>query len=199
MPTSPHELIEQLSSPDFNTRALALADLVQLGSAAVPALIEAFNTPDEAVRAQVAQALAEIADPSSADTLARAVSDSNGEVRARGAQGLARINDHRAMSALIDTINDFPDVLHSPFTVSVYELIRLGPSTLPFVVPLLKSADSTTRHRAFLVFRTIVSMLPEVKDWQQFWHSFGSYDPEAASQERDRAADQLLAWLNQRT
>ena len=199
MPTSLQELVKQLSSPEFNTRALALAELVQHGSAAVPVLVSAFSTPDERVRAQVAQALAEIADPASADTLARAVFDTNGEVRARGAQGLARLNDHRAVSALVDTINDFPDVLHDPFTLSVYELMRLGPPTLPAIVPLLKSADPMTRQRAFLVFRTIVSTLPEVKDWQQFWQSFGSYAPDAASQERDRAADQLSSWVDQKT
>jgi len=199
MSTSLHDLVKQLSSPDFNARAFALADLVQAGSAAVPVLIQAFNTPDEEIRAQVAQALAEIADPSSADTLARAVSDNNEEVRARAAQGLARMNDHRAMSALIDTINDFPDELHNPFTLSIYELIRLGPAALPAIVPLLKSADATTRHRAFLAFRTIVSMLPEVTDWRQFWQSFGSYNPDAAAQERDSAADQLASWVNQRT
>jgi HEAT repeat protein len=198
MPTSLPELIEQLSSPEPNTRALALADLVQHGSAAVPVLMEAFNTTDEGVRTQVARALAEIADPSSADTLARAVSDNNGEVRARGAQGLARMNDHRAVSALVDTINDFPDVLHDPFTLSVYELIRLGPPILPAIVPLLKSADAITRQRAFLVFRIIISNLPEVTDWEQFWQSFGSYDPDATAQERDRAADQLASWVNQR-
>jgi len=89
-------------------------------------------------------------------------------------------------------------VLHDPFTLSVYELIRLGPPVLPAVVPLLKSTDPLTRQRAFLVVRIIVSTLPEGKDWEQFWQSFGSYDPDADPQERDRAADQLLGWAKDR-
>jgi HEAT repeat protein len=194
-----HELVKQLSSTDFNIRALALAELVRQGKAATPVLIEAFKTPVDQLRAQVAQALAEIADPASADILAQALDDNNQEVRSRGAQGLTRINDSRALAALVRTINDFPDLLHDPFTLSTYGLIQLGRSALPAVAPLLKSADSITRERAFLVFRTIVSALPEGKDWQQLWQSLGSYDPHGASPERERAADQLTSWINQRT
>jgi|SRR5215212_5564511 len=194
-----HELVEQLSSAEFNTRALALAELVRQGKAATAVLVEAFNTPVDRLRAQVVRALAEIADPASADTFAQALDDDNKEVRARGAQGLARINDSRAITALVRTINDFPDVLHHPYTLSTYELILLKRSALPAVAPLLKSADPITRERAFLVVGTIISSLPEGKDWQQLWHSLGSYDPHGPSLERERAADQLISWINQKT
>lgn len=197
--SSLHELVEQLSSPEFNTRALALAELVRQGKAATPVLVEAFNSPVDRLRAQVAQALAEIADPASADTLAQALDDDNKEVRARGAQGLARINDSRALDALVRTINDLPDVLHHPYTLSLYELIRLGRPALPAVAPLLKSADPITRERAFLAVGTIISSLAEGKDWQQLWQSLGSYDPNGPSPQRERAADQLIGWVNQKT
>lgn len=193
-----HELVEQLSSPEFNTRASALAELVRHGKAATSALLEAFNSPDDRLRTQVAQALAEIADPASADTLAQALDDDNKEVRARGAQGLARINDNRAIAALVRTINDFPDVLHHPYSLSAYGLIQQGRSALPAVAPLLKSADPTTRERAFLVVGTIISSLPEGQDWQQLWQSLGSYDPHGPAPERERAADQLSTWISQR-
>ncbi len=197
--SSLRELVEQLSSPEFSTRASALAELVRHGKAATAVLVEAFNTPVDRLRAQVVRALAEIADPASADTLAHALQDDNKEVRARGAQGLSRINDSRAIAALVQTINDFPDVLHHPYTVSTYELTQLGRPALSSVSPLLKSADPITRERAFLVVGTIISSLDEGKDWQQLWQSLGSYDPHGPSPERERAADQLINWINQRT
>ena len=193
------ELVEQLSSPEGNTRASALAELVRHGKAATPVLVEAFNTPVDQLRAQVIRALAEIADPASADTLAQALHDDNKEVRARGAQGLSRINDSRAVDALVQTIDDFPDVLHHPYTLSTYELIQQRRSALPAVAPLLKSADPITRERAFLVVGTIISSLDEGKDWQQLWQSLGSYDPHGPSPERERAADQLISWINEKT
>lgn len=193
------ELIRQLSSPDFNQRALALAELVQKGKAATPNLIEALKHPDTQVRVQAAQGLAEIADPASTDAFVQALNDSDAQVRARAAQGLTRLKDSRAIDALVRTINDFPDVLHSPYTLSIYSLIELGASALPSVIPLLKSPDPMTRERAFLVVRTIVSDLPEEKNWDQLWQSLGRYDPHASILERDYAANQWLNWIKQRS
>lgn len=155
MTASVAELMEQLASADPNERALALAALVEHGGSATPALTRALGSPVDAVRAQAAQALAEIADPSSADALAAALDDGNPEVRARAANGLARVRDPRALGALLRTIDDFPDVLHHPYTLSVYGLIGLGQAALPAVVPLLEADDPATRERALLVVRTL--------------------------------------------
>src|SRR5205085_4636844 len=79
------DLVKRLGSADFNARALALAELVQRGRDATAALTRALENPDDRLRAQAAQGLAEIADPDSAETFAQLLNDSNGEVRARGA------------------------------------------------------------------------------------------------------------------
>jgi HEAT repeat protein len=192
------ELVEQLSSPEFNTRALALAELVRQGKAATPVLMEALTSPDDNLRVLAARGLGDIADPTSAEALAQALDDRNEEVRAHAAQGLALMHDERAIESLVRTINDLPDLEHHPFTLSIYNLIELGSPALPAIAPLLKSTDATTRERAFLVFRTIVSAQPEGKDWQQLWHSLGSYDPHGTTPGRERAADQLSSWINQR-
>lgn len=192
------ELVKQLNSPDPNQRALALAELVHEAGSAVPVLTEALASPDVRLRTQAAQALAEIADPASADAFFQALSDSDEAVRARAAQGLARIKDQRAIKALVQTINDFPDVLHAPYTLSTYLLIEAGPDALPAVAPLLMSSDPLTRERAFLVVRTIVSELPEVANWEQLWESLGRYDPNGAAYERDHAAVQWLTWVDER-
>ena len=57
-------LVDTLGAADPNERARALAELVGAGRRATPALIEALAGTDPSVRVQVAQALAEIADPS---------------------------------------------------------------------------------------------------------------------------------------
>jgi HEAT repeat protein len=198
MAASIQELIKQLSSLDFNARALALAELVRRGKAATSDLAEALKSPDAQLRTQAAQALAEIADPASAEVLAQALHDGDDQVRARAAQGLARLQDSRALDALILTINDFPDVLHHPYTLSTYALIQMGSPALLSLAPLLKSADPMTRQRSYVVIRSIVSQLPEGVDWERIWQSLGRYDPLGSDLERERAADQWLAWIRQR-
>jgi HEAT repeat protein len=195
MASSVEDLVKQLSSPDFNTRALALAELVTKGKAATAALTELLKSSNEDLRARAAQGLAEIADPAGADTLAQLLNDDNDVIRARGAQGLALMNDGRALDALVRTINDYEDILHPIHTLSTYGLIQMGRPALPAVAPLLKSDDRLTRERAFMVVRSIVSQLPEGKDWEQLWQSLGSYSPEGTTPERDRAADQWLNWI----
>ncbi|HEX8116920.1 MAG TPA: HEAT repeat domain-containing protein [Pyrinomonadaceae bacterium] len=198
MSTSVADLVRQLSSPDFNERALALARLIMKGNAATPALTELLKSPDEDLRTKAAQGLAEIADPASADTLAGLLDDENGLIRARAAQGLALMNDPRALDALVRTIDDAEDILHVDHTLSTYGLIRMGPPALPAVAPLLKSDDPLTREHAFLVVTSIVSKLPEGKDLDGLSRSLGSYDPHGAAPERERAADQWLDWISRR-
>jgi HEAT repeat protein len=195
MTASVSELVDQLSSPEFNERAKALAALVTQGSAVVPALTAALGATDEAVRSQVAQALAEIADPSSADALAAAAQDANPNVRAQAAIGLARLRDPRAVDALVAAIDDEPDALHYPYTTAVYGLIELGPTVLRTVAPLLSSPAPTTRHRAFIVVRSIVSAMDGAADWDALWSELGRYDPDAATADRDAASEQWTDWI----
>jgi len=197
MATSVEDLVRQLSSPDFNARALALAELVQRGREATAVLTEALKSSDEPLRTQAAQGLAEIADPDSAETFAQLLNDDDGELRARGAQGLALLNDPRATDALVRTIDDLEDLAHFPYTLSVYGLIRLGPAALPAVAPLLKAENPLTRQRAFLVISAVVQQMPEGKDWEQLWRSLGSYNPDGAESERERAAELWLGWIRQ--
>lgn len=155
--TAPPELVEQLSSEDAGVRARALAELVGQGSAAVPALLQALQSGDDSVRRQAAEALASIGDPQAADALAAATHDADGDVRGHASAGLARVGDPRAVEALVRTIDDLPDILHAPYTASVYALIGIGEPALAAVEPLLSSDDPLTRQRATLVVQTIRS------------------------------------------
>jgi HEAT repeat protein len=181
--------IERLRSDDFNERAKALAALVGQGRAAVPALLQALGDPDAGVRAQAARALAEIADPETADRLAAATEDADAAVRGHAARGLARLGDPRALDALVRTIDDLPDPLHHPFTGSAYALIELGAPALPAVAPLLDSDDPNTRLRAFMVVQSLVSA---AGNWSAVWDETGRYDPNAESSD----ASALKAWIH---
>lgn len=193
------ELVDGLSASHFNDRALALAELVRRGRDSTSALLEAFATARGELRARVAQGLAEIADPSTADVLAAMLDDPDGEVRARGAQGLVRIGDPRALDALLRTIDDYPDIMREPDTLSTDGLTDLGPAVLPSVVPLLKAPGLMTRARAFLILRRLVPGLAAQRDWQQLWIQLGRYLPDAPQPLRDAAADQWVDWVGRQS
>jgi HEAT repeat protein len=184
------ELIERLRSDDSNERAKALAALVGEGRAAVPALLGALGDPAAGVRAQAARALAEIADPATADELAAATEDPDAAVRGHAARGLAGLGDPRALDALVRTIDDLPDPLHHPFTGSVYALIDVGARALPAVAPLLHSDDPTTRLRAFVVVQSVISA---TENWSAVWDATGRYDPNAESSD----ATGLTRWIHE--
>jgi len=189
------QLKRRLYSLDQDTSGLALGELVKLGRQATPVLLEALTHDNPRTRRLAAEGLGEIADPRAADALYQATKDPSDEVRARAATALHALGDRRSLGALVATINDYPDILHNPYTASMYPLMRGGQEELPLIVPLLRSPDDLTRQRGFLVLRAVVSRLPEGKDWDQLWKSLGSYDPHGPQAERDRAAQQWLSWL----
>jgi len=185
--------------PDQDISGNALAELIRLGKKATPLLIEALDHANPRTRRLAAEGLGEIADRASAAALLRATKDSNSEVRARAATALHRLNDPRAWAALVATLDDYPDILHSPYTASMYPLMRAGKDVLPMVVPLLRADDVTTRQRALLVLKAIVSRHIAPRDWDALWRELGSYDPAAPQAERDKAVQLWLNWLAAQT
>jgi HEAT repeat protein len=191
------DLKARLYSTDQDTSSLALAELIRLGRQATPVLLEALTHSTPRTRRLAAEGLSEIADPISADALFQATHDSNGEVRARAATALYRLRDERALPALVATLNDYPDILHNPYTASMYPLMQGGREVLPLVIPLLQSPDDLTRERAFLIVEAVVTKLPQGQNWSELWRRLGSYDPAAPQVERDRSAEQWEEWLKQ--
>jgi HEAT repeat protein len=188
-------LVGQLGSADFNTRALALAELVRRGNVAAPALRGALDATAPEIQVAALRGLVEIADAASADRFARFLDAPDERLRAFAAQGLARIGDARAHDALVRTINDYPDILHHLFTPAVVELIALGPAALPLVAPLLSARDPSTRERAFLVIRRIAEANPALGSWQTLGDRLGPYDPTAPGAEREAAAQRWREWI----
>jgi len=189
------KLKAQLYSTDQNTSALALGKLIRLGKQATPVLIAALTSANPRTRRLAAEGLSDIADPASAEALFPAVHDPEGKVRARAATALHKLGDKRALAALVETLDDYPDELHNPYTASMYPLMRGGKEVLPLVVPLLRAPNSLTRKRAFLIVKAAVTKLPQGQNWNQLWQSLGSYDPDGPQADRDRAIQQWQVWL----
>ena len=198
-PAAPSADLEGLDAADADTRTRALDALVVAGRASTPVLLRALASRDADVREKAAQGLAEIGDPAAAQALADAIADPEPKVRGRAAQGLASIGDPRSLAALVATIDDFPDPLHAPHTVSTYVLIARGRDVLPSVAPLLDARLPITRERAFAVLQTLVTAMPEAGDWRTLWQSLGAYDPnDLDAAVRRAAAARWRQWIGAR-
>lgn len=189
------QLRARLLDPDPDVSSAALAQLIGMGKAATPLLIEALGHANARTRRIAAEGLGDVADRGSADALHRATQDSSGEVRARAATALHRLADPRALAALIATLDDYPDVLHSPYTASMYPLMRSGKAVLPLLLPLLRANEAVTRKRALLILKAVVSQHYAPQDWDALWQKLGGYDAAAPQAERDKAAQQWQDWL----
>jgi HEAT repeat protein len=179
----------------------AYRELLRLGKPAVPVLVQALTHADARTRRLAAEGLGELRElrePASADALFAATRDSNGEVRARAATALHKLGDPRALTALVATLNDYPDELHNPYTASMYPLMNGGPAVLPLVAPLLLAADLDSRERAFLIVRAVVSRHYKQEAWTTLWETLGRYDPAAPQAARDDAARQWQDWVSRR-
>ena len=91
--TSPdiESLVHQLASTDMAARVTAREALVELGSAAVPAVADLSSSSDDHVRWECAKTLAQIADPSSTGTLIQLLEDSEEGTRWDAGLGLIAI------------------------------------------------------------------------------------------------------------
>jgi HEAT repeat protein len=91
-PVSPiREAIQKLSSRQSVQRERARSELVALGEATVPDLLDAFESRDERGRLEICKALTEIAHPSAASMLLRRLEDDHQDLRWIAAEGLLNI------------------------------------------------------------------------------------------------------------
>jgi HEAT repeat protein len=89
--TNIQELISRLESPDGFKRQEARDSLVRIGKPAVPALAKALSQSTYWGRWEIAMALSDIGEPSSAAALVEALEDENSGVRWLSAAGLIKI------------------------------------------------------------------------------------------------------------
>jgi HEAT repeat protein len=103
-----NRLVHQLDGQNWLRSHDAREELVDIGRAAVPALIGALHDPDEHVRWEAAKALGQISDSSAAPALVEALLDPNFGVRWLAAEGLITMR-RRGLKPLLQALIERSD------------------------------------------------------------------------------------------
>jgi HEAT repeat protein len=192
------DLIARLSPRSTLESEQALAQLIEMGGQAIPALLAQIDDLHSNIRPLAMQALAEIADASCADRFYQAVHDKDEAVRAWAANALVRLRDPRRVEALLDTFNDQTIDLPGPHTFSSAALVEEGPSVLPHIAPLLANANLFTRERAFWVIAGIVAKMPAYQNqWEVLCKKLGDYDPNQPPKTQQITLQNWIRWCEQ--
>lgn len=99
-PLSVEALIPDLASKDGTKRHRARVALQHIGRPAVPALLQALNSPSENVRWEAAKALGVIRDPRAGPALVDALEDEDPAVRWLAAEALIALGRHALVPVL---------------------------------------------------------------------------------------------------
>src|SRR2546427_6571665 len=94
----------QLCSDDVLLQNEGVATVIRIGAAAVPALLPLLEDGGAGRRAQVMYALAQIAEPGTAEAFQHGLGDQDERVRAYAAEGLAHIGHQDALTACLQTL-----------------------------------------------------------------------------------------------
>jgi HEAT repeat protein len=195
--TDTADLARRLGSDDVNEAGIALGDLIALGHAATPALLEAAAAESAGTRVLAMEGLARVADPGSEPVLRRALEDPDGRVRSGAAVALNRIGASGALEALAATLDDWPDELHGEMSRSAYELAGSGPRALPIAVGLLASDDWATRAKGAWITRRIATQAGGDHDGlARIVEGYTGRD--RSPDEQHAIAEEARRWLEQR-
>jgi HEAT repeat protein len=107
------QLVALLGSPDPDERGEAAFALVQIGAAAVPLLVEAYDQGGSMDRTWIAAVLGQIGDVRGVEPLVRALQDGDADLRVTAARALGMIPSEEAVGSLIEVLRD-----HDPFVRS---------------------------------------------------------------------------------
>jgi hypothetical protein len=191
------ELARRLSSEDADEAGRALGELIGQGRDATPVLAEAARSDSADARALAMEGLATVADPAALDAVRAGLRDPDGRVRSLAAVALRRLGDPGARHALVATLDDWPDVLHSHLSRSAYELPALGEDALEPVVPLLDSDEWADRAKAAWIVSTVVSQADD-GSLDELGRILDGYDADGDPQDRGRRAQEAAEWLRRR-
>ncbi len=104
-------LIAQLSDHDKITRTHVRQELVDIGDASVPALIETLESDNTTIRWESCKALGQIADPQAAQALIRHLSDSEFAIRWLAAEALMDLDLAGVIAVLRALVHESPEDL----------------------------------------------------------------------------------------
>ncbi len=199
--------INKLRSDDAQVQNQGIEEVIKIGKKAVSELISLFDEKACGCKDQVMFALAEIADPSALSVFEKGLLDKNEYVRAYAALGLMRIHHQDALSALLMTINDGPDISHLDITPSVSALSEFGSKAFLPLLELLMHDDEMTRLHAQRALELIMDKSQDFRPGQGFpsdeaeeraralWAENGNYDYSADANSRSIAVKKLRELL----
>ena len=162
--------------------------LVEQGPSGVPTLVTALGSDRVEVRRLAMEGLGTVADPGTADDVRAGLDDSDGQVRSLAAVALARMNDPAALDALADTLDDWPDLLHSEMSRSAYSYPASayglsGSDTAAQVPPT--AAD---RAKGDWVIRAVLRHTGDDHDTNDLSQIMQDFTPDADADQRQAAA-----------
>jgi HEAT repeat protein len=136
------QLVADLGSKDAGKRLAARAALVQIGSAAVPALLGALDAHDQHVRWAAGKSLTAIADPSAACKLVDALDDKDTDVRWVAGEALIALGRDAVEPLLARlTQSDPPGGMYQGAHHVLHDLVRERPDLAPLLMPVYQALD----------------------------------------------------------
>ncbi|OQB22130.1 MAG: HEAT repeat protein [candidate division BRC1 bacterium ADurb.Bin183] len=151
------ELMIHLESEDWNKSVLAKKALIGMGKVASPALAKEIKHPDQMIRTHVITALAEIADPSSANALMEAVSHDDVVTIVQAVYALRHFKGEKVYSKLKETLN------HKDWRVRCAAIAALEKMGDPKVLTEIRSMQKDANERVQEAARKAVATLEAKK------------------------------------
>jgi HEAT repeat protein len=120
------------------------AAIMQLGSSAVPALIDALRDDDTEIRQAACTALGQIRDKAPVPSLIEHLKDTNRDVRKAACTALGQIRDSSAVPALISLLCDEEVDVRITATDA---LVNIGEAAIPALQEAITSGDPTIHKK----------------------------------------------------
>jgi len=135
------QLVADLGSKDAGERLAARSALVQIGSAAVPALLNALDAPDQHVRWAAGKSLTAISDPSAAEKLVDTLDDKDSDVRWVAAEALIALGRDAVQPLLSKlTHSDPPGGMYQSAHHVLHDLVKRS-DLAPLLTPVYQALD----------------------------------------------------------
>jgi len=135
------QLVTDLGTNNAGERLAARKALVQMGSAAVPVLLDALDDPRQHVRWAAGKTLTAIADPSAAKKLVDTLDDKDSDVRWAVAEALIALGP-AAVEPLLTQLThpDPPDGMYRGAHHVLHDLIKRS-DLAPLLAPVYQALD----------------------------------------------------------
>ena len=156
--TQIRELIMELGSENKDMRYSASDELVHIGNAAIPFLIEALLSPNENMQGTAYWVLTQIVPqyndprlgPSNTAILEKHLQDPDAQVRRNAAWGLGRIGGRLVTQQLLPYLNDQDPTVRKAVVEAFGMSKNPGPNKIEAILPSLCDMNSSVRKAAVI-------------------------------------------------